>query len=241
MISIIVPTLNEEKIIEGTLRNLKKITVVPTELIVTDGKSTDKTAEIARKYTDRVIVHTGEVRQNIPKGKNAGAAAAQGKYLMFFDADCSIPDPNAFVKRVFDEFERDEKLLGATAKLKILKENETLADKILSALFINWPHYFFNNILSHGSSSGEFQFVRREYFEKLNGYDEKLSLGEDNEFFWRLAKLGKTRFFNDLIVYHTGRRFHKVGWAKILWKWIVNLIYMKFFKKSNHEEWTPVR
>ena len=56
MISIIIPTYNEEKIIGKTLSELKAKLTLPHEIIVTDDKSKDRTAEIARAYADQVLV-----------------------------------------------------------------------------------------------------------------------------------------------------------------------------------------
>jgi glycosyltransferase involved in cell wall biosynthesis len=241
IISIIIPTLNEESAIGETLKNLKEIQDVPVEIIVSDGKSTDQTVEICRKMADHVVICSDEGRQTIGGGRNLGAKKASGKYLLFLDADVNIPDPDKFLNTIIKEFESNEKLVAATVKLKVLKDKETLSDKIFSALAINWINYFYNNILSVGSASGEFQFIRRNCFEKLGGFNEQLVAAEDFEMFGRLAKIGKTKIFYDLTAYHTGRRFHQVGWLKILWRWFNNYIHMLFFKKTKSEEWDPIR
>jgi glycosyltransferase involved in cell wall biosynthesis len=49
MISIIIPTLNEAKIIESTLRTLVTTLTLPNEVIVSDGGSSDRTAELAQR------------------------------------------------------------------------------------------------------------------------------------------------------------------------------------------------
>ena len=60
MISFIIPTLNEEKTIEKTLKNLSEY-FGEKEIIVSDGRSSDKTIEIAKKYTDKVIIHDEKI------------------------------------------------------------------------------------------------------------------------------------------------------------------------------------
>src|SRR5665213_4213761 len=96
MISIIIPTLNEEKILKKTLTSLKQLKVADYEIIVSDGASTDKTLEIAKDHAHKVITHTSAGRQNIAQGRNAGAAHAHGDYLVFIDADVFIPKINDF-------------------------------------------------------------------------------------------------------------------------------------------------
>jgi glycosyltransferase involved in cell wall biosynthesis len=65
MLSIIIPTLNEEKIIKSTLSLLKSRLKIPHELIVSDGGSNDKTVSIAKEYADKVVVFSEKNRQTI--------------------------------------------------------------------------------------------------------------------------------------------------------------------------------
>ena len=97
MISIIIPTLNEESVLEETLKNIRKIKSTPYELIISDGNSTDRTVEIAQKYTDNIVVYKGEERQTIAGGRNLGAGIAGGSCLVFQDADVVVPDPDVFL------------------------------------------------------------------------------------------------------------------------------------------------
>lgn len=241
MISIIIPTLNEEKAIVNTLSRLKELNAIEHEVIVSDGKSTDKTAELARPLADHVIVYSGEARQTIAGGRNLGALSAKGEYLLFLDADITLFHINDFLQTIVAEFDNDKELVGATVRLTILPENATLTDRICSTIFIDSMHYTANNILKTGSASGEFQFIRKSVFDKLGGYNENLVVSEDNDLFMRLAKVGKTKMFWNLRAYHSGRRFHKLGWPKVLWLWLINLLSVTFFKKAASKEWKPIR
>ena len=239
MISIIIPTLNEEKIIEKTLKSLKKFQG-EYEIIVSDGKSTDRTIEIAKQYADKIIVHEGENRQTIAMGRNLGAAAAKGEYLLFLDADISIPDIDNFFKKALETFNSDPKIVGFTVKLKVIPEMATFWDNFFYNLFNNL-FYFLNNFLHIGVSYGEFQMVRADTFKMLDGYNEKLAVAEDNEFFKRLAKAGKTNFDNNLVVFQTGRRAHKIGWPRLLMSWWINQLSVSLFKRSYSKEWKVIR
>jgi GT2 family glycosyltransferase len=241
MISIIIPTLNEEKVIQETLRRLRQIKKHDVEIIVSDGGSKDKTTKLAEPLSDQVVVHKSKSRQTIAEGRNMGGFVAQGEYLLFLDADVRLVDAENFLETLIERFENDRKLVAATVRIMISPEHATLTDKILSTLMIDWPHYMNNNILKTGSSSGEIQFMRKSAFDKVGGFNPKLVSCEDINMFERLAKIGRTRMFYDLRVYHSGRRFHKVGWPKILYTWMVNIIYYKLFGRSKSEEWTVVR
>ena len=80
-ISIIIPVLNEAKILEQTLSHLQP-ELESHELIIVDGGSTDGSVPIAEKYGKVVTSVRGRAKQ-----LNAGAAAASGDILTFLHAD----------------------------------------------------------------------------------------------------------------------------------------------------------
>jgi len=240
MISIIIPTLNEEKIIEKTLKNLSELTVVPHEIIVSDGRSTDKTIEIAKRYTDKVIVYEGTTRQTIGMGRNLGASIATGDLLLFLDADMYIPDINTFMPKAIEMFHKNPKMVGLSAYLKVFPEMANFGDIVVFWLSNRW-FYLMNNLFNHGASYGEFQMMCTDVFRKLGGYDEKIAVAEDNEFFKRLAGAGKTHIEPSMIVFHTSRRAHKIGWPKLLFSWWINQASVALRKRSFHSEWKVIR
>ena len=241
MISIIFPTLNEESCIGDSIRALKsKLTVIPYEIIISDGRSTDRTVEIAKSLADKVIEYTGTTRQNIAMGRNAGAKAAGGEYLVFMDADSRINDPDMFFTEAIRQFDNDPRLVALTARLKVYPELETKADRIIwSILAFNLR--VMNNVLHKGESTGEFQMIRRNIFESLHGFREDLVTREDADMFLRLSKVGRTFWDGSLTVFHSGRRAHKIGWPKLLKTWVLNSIWVVLFNKAHAEEWTVVR
>ncbi len=240
MISIIVPTLNEESVLEKTLKNIRQMKSIPYELIISDGNSMDKTIEIARKYTDKIVVYKGEKRQTIGGGRNLGAGIARGSYLVFQDADVVVPDPDVFFGKAIRVFDDDPETAGITVSVRVMKELETRSDRIFFGI-VNHIHFLTNNILGRGSACGEFQMIRRDAFLRAGGYNEALTVAEDNDMFARLSKTGKTRMIPDLVVFHTGRRAHKIGWPRLLASWLLNGLSVALFKKAAYREWKPVR
>ena len=238
MISIIIPTLNEESVIEERLRLMKRLTL-PHEIIVSDGRSNDRTVEIARGLADKVIEYTGEARQTIAMGRNAGAAAATGEFMAFFDADCSVSDPDAFFREALRQFD-DRRLTGLVGDIRVLPQFATISDKVIYTVY-NRYLWMLNNVLGLGVSGGEFQMMRKTDFNKIGGYDEKLVASEDMDLLSRLAKLGKVKLDLSLVVFHTGRRAHKIGWPKLLFLWTSNSISMMLRKKAYSKEWEPIR
>jgi glycosyltransferase involved in cell wall biosynthesis len=97
-ISVIVPAFNEEKLIAATLRTMQEAAGSfarrgwETEIVVCDNNSSDATAALAREGGARVVF---EPVNQIARARNTGAAAAQGDWFVFIDAD-SRPTPDLF-------------------------------------------------------------------------------------------------------------------------------------------------
>ncbi|GFR52071.1 hypothetical protein Agub_g14594 [Astrephomene gubernaculifera] len=88
-VSVIIPVLNEERIIAETVRHvLQDLQPPPYEVIVVDGGSTDGTAAAAVKVGARLVRSGGRGRG---LQMNAGAAAARGAVLLFLHADTRLP------------------------------------------------------------------------------------------------------------------------------------------------------
>jgi len=89
-LSIIIPAYNEERLITHCLESIDAALAVnsefgyPSEVIVVDNNSTDRTAELASQAGARICF---EPVNQIARARNAGAAAADGEWLMFVDAD----------------------------------------------------------------------------------------------------------------------------------------------------------
>jgi glycosyltransferase involved in cell wall biosynthesis len=241
VISFIIPTFFEESVLEKILKNLKQITAFDYEIIVSDGGSRDKTVEIAKRYADKVVENLSGQRQTIAIGRNAGAKVAAGDYLVFLDADVYIPQPNKFFERALESFKKDPKLLGLSGWVRVFPELETWADYFGYVVVSDWMFYLQNNILGRGATCGEFQMIKTEIFRKLNGYKEHLAVAEDMDLFHRISKLGKTKTDPKLLVYHTGRRPHKIGWPRLLWEWTTNSFHATVFDKSHSKEWKVIR
>jgi glycosyltransferase involved in cell wall biosynthesis len=239
--SFIIPTLQEESVIEKILKNLKQITVFDYEIIVSDGGSKDRTVEVAKKYADKVVENNSGQRQTIAIGRNAGAKVAAGEYLVFLDADVYVPEPDKFFKRALEHFKDEQNLLALSGWVRVFPEMETWADLVGYVIVSGCMFYLQNNIFHTGATCGEFQMIRADIFRKLGGYKEHLVATEDMDLFVRIAKLGRTKTDPKLLLYHTGRRPHKIGWPRLYWEWFTNGFKAGVFDKSHSKEWKVIR
>lgn len=243
-VSLIIPVFREEKILENTLQNFSESLLRNNniELIISDGGSTDRTLEIAEKYTDKVVRYSGEKRQTISAGRNAGARISNGDILVFINGDSYPENCESFFKMIINWAKGKGKFkncIALTCWVTVPPEEMLLKDKIFYA--IHNRYIMFLNFISVGMGRGECQIVKREFFERIGGYDESLAAGEDFDLFKRLAKLGKIGFVKDIKIFESPRRFRKYGYFKVIMQWIVNSISVMIYKKSVSEEWDPVR
>jgi glycosyltransferase involved in cell wall biosynthesis len=208
MISVIIPTFNEEKYLEPTLKALRNQSYRKKfEIIVADGGSKDRTVRIARRYADKVVV-TG---RGISRGRNAGALASKGDILVFIDAD-TIPHFNAL-----EEFEKAVGKRGVVAATCIAIPISPRIDDFA----IYWAINNYEKMTIRAKSPHLFGWAfacRRAAFEKVGGFDESIEVGEDVDLSRRIAKVGKVRFVEETMVMTSARRFVNQGRAKALGK-----------------------
>ncbi len=239
MISIIIPTLNEEKYIKRTIKAFSNMKM-SHEIIISDGGSNDKTVDIARSLGAQVFVHDNSYRSTIADGRNIGARAAKGNILMFLDADCIIFDPDFFAAKVENYFKDHNETVAICPVLRVLPEYLRGADRLVTS-FMNFSFILFTNVLHIPSAPGECQIMLKKTFDEVNGYNKNLIVCEDIDMFNRLSKKGKVTFITSLKVWHTCRRAHKVGWPKLLFTWFINSIYFTFKGRVYSKEWKPIR
>lgn len=106
LVSIIVPTYNEEADIARTMDALAALTYRPIEVVVIDA-STDRTPQIVQSYADRIpglrIVPQGPKR-GVSVARNIGLRAAQGEIALILNADV-FPGPD-FIERIMPHYEQ---------------------------------------------------------------------------------------------------------------------------------------
>jgi len=238
-ISIVIPTFKEEHAIGARLKHLKDSLTMQNEIIVSDGRSPDRTAEIAGQYADQVVIFAGE-KHTPARGRNDGAKRATGKYLLFLDADSYLPSPDSVLRQCVERFEKDPTLLGITLPQRALPEVETWADRISFGI-VNMIGRCMNNLLHIGEGAGKFMMVRKSAYDRVGGFREDLATREDGDFFYRLSRIGRTISDPTFFVYHGARRAHQLGWARLWWIWTINTLSFFFFNHAFSKEWTPMR
>jgi len=239
-ISIVIPTLQEAKLLPDFLARFDHSVLERhgTELIVSDGGSEDDTVAIAERWGAPVVRHEGTHRQTIAEGRNAGAAIARGRILVFLNADVRLNDVDRFLATVPLVLAR-EGVVAATAEVQVFPEEERLSDRAFH--FVHNAYVRFLNLIGEGMGRGECQVLTRAVFASVGGYNPHMVAGEDYDLFRRVRKLGRIVMLPDVVVYESPRRFRKYGYTHIVWGWTRNALAVIFRNSSSSEEWEAVR
>lgn len=206
-VSIVVPSLNEEKNIESCLRALRDQDFQGTyEIIVADGNSEDRTRELAKPLADHIII---EKRRSIAFERQAGAHVARGKIIAFTDADSKAP--RDWVRNIHETFEKnpDVSLMYGPVFYSDVTEEEQWLSTFFMPKFLKLM-----SVLRMHNPIGSNLAIRREVFEKIGGFDTQYITCEDLDLGKRASKHGKLHYHNNLKHYVSARRVKKWGYLK---------------------------
>jgi glycosyltransferase involved in cell wall biosynthesis len=210
--SIVIPTLNEEILLPNLLQDLQAQSFRDFEVIVADAGSKDQTVEIAKNYGAQVVPG------GMPAvGRNCGASAASGAFLVFLDADTRIAP--TFLADVHAELE--ERFLDL-ATCEIVPISQSTLDGLM--------HDFSNLAIKLGQftdphAPGFCILISNRLFKRVGGFDESLKMAEDHDLVKRASQFRPLRVLNTAQVQVSVRRLEKEGRAKLISKYVAVEVY----------------
>lgn len=216
MLSVVIPTLNEEQHLKRILKCLGSQTYSDFEVIVADADSSDGTREVAKAFGARVV-KGGKPAE----GRNAGARVAKGEILVFLDADVKVDSD--FLELVWNEMQ--ERFLDL-ATCEILPDSENEIDLLLhdiTNVFIKISQY------TDPHAPGSCIIVTNRLFKRVNGFDESLTLAEDHDFVKRASGFRPLRVLDKPRVLVSVRRLEKEGRFTLSRKYLQVELYRMFF------------
>jgi glycosyltransferase involved in cell wall biosynthesis len=173
LVSIIIPTYNEEKDIGKCIVSLKKQSYSPKEIIIVDDGSNDKTLEIIKKFQDIKIFkqeHGGPAL-----ARNFGAKNSKGKILIFVDADMTFN--RDYLKYLIEPIIDDKKkeIIGTEEKLQIADNLENIWSRCQGKLMSD----------PNDKDRRIFRAIRKDKFIEMGGFDSKYGYSDDQTFFFK--------------------------------------------------------
>ncbi|MFA5246745.1 MAG: glycosyltransferase [Candidatus Micrarchaeia archaeon] len=230
-VSVIIPTLNEEKYLPDCLRLLSRQHAdFDVEIIIADGNSKDRTRDIARKSGAKVVV---EKKHTIAAGRQAGAKIASGDILVFTDADAR-PADSKWLSRLCHAFD-DEKVVAAYGSLSIYDSKRAGA----YALFIT-TYFYWASVMKVAAGAGSNMAVRTKDFWKVGGFDVDLVTGEDIQLQQKLKRRGKLVYKSRARTCVSARRIQNWGLARFLGFHVTNFVKLQM-GRTGHKKYEPIR
>ncbi|MDO9323765.1 MAG: glycosyltransferase [Methanoregula sp.] len=212
MISVIIPTFNEEENIAQCLVSLSHQNIPRTdyEIIVVDGGSKDATCEIAKKYADQVFTQTSK---KVGGARNDGASVAKGTIIATTDADCILP-PH-WIKSLVEDF-KDPAVVQVYGPVYPIEDGiGNHLSLMLANTFARIGYFSKTFYYTLGCNTA----FRKDAFLKAGMY-RCIDAGDDLEIAMRMKDEGKIFFDNRLKVGFSMRRYQKFGTLRSLYEWV---------------------
>src|SRR3989338_1882220 len=188
-ISVVIPAFNEEKYLPACLEALKKQTFKNYELIVVDNNSTDKTAQIAKKFGARVVK---EKKQGMIPARERGFREARAEIIARTDADTVVsPD---WLEVIYVTFKSNSNIVGMTGPF--LSPTKKIPHKIISEINYLYNVKFANLISKHVYLQGSNMAIRKSAWEKIKVITDDKKVHEDIDLSYHLSKVGKIIYNN---------------------------------------------
>lgn len=191
-VSIIIPCRNEEKYISRCLDSIINLDFPKDllEVIICDGQSDDRTIEIVNEYINKyffIRLYTNE-KKTAPYALNIGLLNARGNYITRIDAHAEVhPD---FLTKSLAEFNKNSNLGCVGGMLQNIYEDKTakIISYAMSSGFGVGTAYFRTGKKDGYVDTVAFGTYKREVFDKVGFFDEKLVRNQDDEFNYRVTK-----------------------------------------------------
>ncbi|KAF5052387.1 Glycosyl transferase family 2 [anaerobic digester metagenome] len=212
VISVVVPTFNEETGIERCLLSLEDQTLPRDqyEVIVVDGDSKDRTREIAASHADRVFIQTSP---KVGGARNDGVLAAEASLVATTDADCILP--RDWLERIRDGFSTDGVVMVYGTVWPI---EDSLGNRLSLWTANTLSGLCYRMGLMHYTLGCNSAF-RKDAFVRAGMY-RTIDAGDDLEIARRMVHEGKILFDSRLKVGFSMRRYEQFGMIRSLYQWL---------------------
>lgn len=212
-VSVIIPALNEERQIAGTLKSLERhVLAGKIEAIIIDGNSEDRTVEAAKAFGWARVMAAERANRGLQM--NAGARHAGAETLLFLHADARLPDRAI---EMIEEAMKNERICGGCFQLKFP------GDASLSLRLVEWGINLRTRWLKTATGD-QGVFIRKRVFDEIGGY-QNIPLMEDIALFNKMKERAKVAILNEKIEI-SPRRWLKHGvWKTVLLMYVLRIGY----------------
>ena len=205
LLSVIIPTLNEQSGIEETIRSIPKSYICnklgyEIEIIVVDGQSTDSTCEIATRLGARVII---EKRRGYGRACKSGFADAKGDIVVTLDADNTYPTKS--IPTYIEELNNKNLEFITINRFSQMEKGAMSPTRMIGNKILTLVMRLLYSINVKDSQSGMW-VMRRSFISQIRLQSNDMSLSEE-------IKIIAFRFFRS--AESDGRYYARAGTAKL--------------------------
>jgi GT2 family glycosyltransferase len=188
LVSIIIPTFNRRDLLPFALDSACNQAYGDVEVIVVDDCGEQPIDDIISSYGSRVRLIRNAINRGLPGARNAGAAQATGTYLIFLDDDDELlPNHCALLASALERSRAAA--ANSIAITRYLHKTPDGSYRIRGYQTEVERPFDFNELLVTNASPPVTVMIRRDVFEQVGGFDERLRVClEDHDFWLRVVQ-----------------------------------------------------
>lgn len=197
LVSVIIPVYNCEKYLAEAIESVLAQTYQPLEIIVVDDGSTDRSAEVAQRFSSSVRYYF-QPQSGAGAARNYGTELAQGSFFAFLDADDFwVKDKLTRQMEVFDSEPEVDIVFGHIQQFHSPELDESVKNKIHCS-----------SELMAGYHPGT-MLIERDTFLRVGQFETHLQMGEFISWYARANDLGlSVKMLPELLMW---RRLHETN------------------------------
>ena len=198
LVSVVIPTYNREKTLEASIKSVEDQTYDDIEIIVVDDGSTDGTEALVQHLSSedtRIRYLKNSKAEGVSGARNTGIDAAVGEYIAFNDSDDYFRKVK--IQKQIEQLQNADFCScrfnkAVNNKNYIVPSDTYTKDKISGNIY---------SILLHDNLIGcPTLIVRHDFLDEVGGFDDDFPALEDYDLALRLAKNGKARFVDEVLL-----------------------------------------
>ena len=202
LVSVIIPTYNEEEDIPFSIKSLKEQSYKNIEIIVVDDGSTDNTLQEIGKFKGVKVIKGSHKGPGF--SRNLGAKRAKGDILVFIDSDMTFS--KNYIKNLISPIFKNKEVLGTTHDYEVVENTSNIWSKCWGKIRVS---------KENASKIKVFRAIRRSIFLKLGGFDPRYGYADDQTFWFR-DKI-KPVVANNTTCYHKNPETLKAVYKQSRW------------------------
>ncbi|WP_282073730.1 glycosyltransferase family 2 protein [Polaribacter atrinae] len=174
-VSIVIPCYNYKDYIEETVSSILNQNFKDFEVIIVDDGSNSETKDVLRKINNSKVTILEQENSGASNARNNGVKKALGQYILTLDSDDTFHF--TFLEKAVAILDNDKAVTAVSSHCNIFIEKDTIIDTH-TPKGGGLENFLFDN------NSTSFALIRKSFWEKIGGYDEKMTNGFEDWEFW---------------------------------------------------------